>query len=375
MQEVFKIRPNIWHIQDVEGVFFTVLAGEREALVVDSGYGKADHRAFVESLIHMPYLVANSHGHPDHVGGNSQYDTVYVHPADLVMAEKKGSLAADRPVLKPLQEETVYDLGGLHVRVTALPGHTKGTVGFLAEEYRLLIAGDAFNPDMWMFAENHDTLDTLEQTLEKALTLPFDSYLGSHTTKEVPQNFLREALANVRERRVDWYSWEKILGRDTYEIIHQGKYGRSSIRIDEEEALRIQATQERGFYTRLLHGNDDTHFADGATIPPVYQTSAFSHETAQEIADILPKTGGLQLQQDRQSDDPGIRGEDHGSRGRCNVGGVCFGHGGDHSLAYECLVRRGCVHFDDRALRRDNRAVQGACAFRNHSEIRAGERF
>lgn len=144
MQEVFKIRPNIWHIQDVEGVFFTVLAGEREALVVDSGYGKADHRAFVESLIHTPYLVANSHGHPDHVGGNSQYDTVYVHPADLAMAEKKGSLAADRPVLKPLQEETVYDLGGLHVRVTALPGHTKGTVGFLAEEYRLLIAGDAF---------------------------------------------------------------------------------------------------------------------------------------------------------------------------------------------------------------------------------------
>lgn len=289
MQEVFKIRPNIWHIQDVEGVFFTVLAGEREALVVDSGYGKAAHRAFVESLIHMPYLVANSHGHPDHVGGNSQYDTVYVHPADLDMAEKKCSHAADRPVLKPLQEETVYDLGGLHVRVTALPGHTKGTVGFLAEEYRLLIAGDAFNPDMWMFAENHDTLDTLEQTLEKALTLPFDSYLGSHTTKEIPQNFLREALANVRERRVDWHSWEKILGRDTYEIIHQGKYGRSSIRIDEEEALRIQATQERGFYTRLLHGNDDTHFADGATIPPVYQTSAFSHETAQEIADIFAK--------------------------------------------------------------------------------------
>ena len=289
MQEVFKIKPNIWHIQDVEGVFFTVLAGEREALVVDSGYGKADHRAFVESLIHTPYLVANSHGHPDHVGGNSQYDTVYVHPADLDMAKKKGSHAADRPVLKPLQEETVYDLGGLHVRVTALPGHTKGTVGFLAEEYRLLITGDAFNPDMWMFAENHDTLDTLEQTLEKALTLPFDSYLGSHTTKEVPQNFLREALANVRERRVDWYSWEKILGRDTYEITHQGKYGRSSIRIDEEEALRIQATQERGFYTRLLHGNDDIHFADGATIPPVYQTSAFSHETAQEIADIFAK--------------------------------------------------------------------------------------
>ncbi len=289
MQEVFQIRQNVWHVQDAKNVFFTILIGSRQAIVVDSGYGKANHRSFVEQHISTPYVVINSHGHPDHVGGNSQYETVYVDEKDLSMAKKNGSKGKDKPVLLPLPPEASYDLGGLHVKVVSLPGHTKGTVGFLLEEYRLLIAGDAFNPDMWMFAENHDTLDTLEQTLEKALTLPFDTYLGSHTTEEVPQNFLKEALANVRERKVDWTSAENILGKDTYAISHRGRYGVSTIHIEKEEALRIQGEQERGIHTRLLHGADGTHFAGGSTLSPIFQSSAFAHETAQEIADIFAK--------------------------------------------------------------------------------------
>lgn len=289
MHEIFQIRQNVWHVQDAEDVFFTIIKGSRQAIVVDSGYGKADHRKFVEGIVSTPYLVVNTHGHPDHTGGNSQYDEVYVSQADFSMAERNGSKGARVPVLLPLPADAEYDLGGIHVRAVALPGHTKGTVGFLLEEHRLLIAGDAFNPDMWMFAENHDTLDTLEQTLEKALSLPFDTYLGSHTTKEVPQSFLNEALANVRERDIDWTSWQEILGRNTYELRHSGEYGVSRIRIDEEEALRIQAAKEKGFHTRLLHGGDDAGFPGGATLPPISQVSAFSHESAQEIADIFSK--------------------------------------------------------------------------------------
>ncbi|MCM1112947.1 MAG: PLP-dependent transferase [Muribaculum sp.] len=289
MHEIFKIRQNVWHVQDAEDVFFTIITGTRLAIVVDSGYGKADHRTFVEELVSTPYLVINSHGHPDHVGGNGRYDEVFIHPADLDMAKQNASRQEQYPILLPLSGEEEYDLGGIHVKVITLPGHTKGTVGFLLEEHGLLLSGDAFNPDMWMFAENHDTLDTLEKTLEKALSLPFQTYLGSHTTKEVPQPFLNEVLANVRERNIDWTSWQNILGRDTYELCHSGEYGVSRIRIDQEEALRIQATKERGFHTRLLHGAKDAEFPGGATLPPLFQVSAFSHENAQEIADIFSK--------------------------------------------------------------------------------------
>ena len=289
MQEIFQIRKNVWHVQDEKNVFFTLIIGSQKAIVVDSGYGKADHRAFVETHISTPYVVLNSHGHPDHVGGNSQYETVYVDQKDLALAQKNGSKDDLHPRLCVLPPNTAFDLGDLHVKTIPLPGHTKGTVGFLVEEHRLLIAGDAFNPDMWMFAENHDTLDTLEQTLRKALLLPFDTYLGSHSLTEIPQPFLKEALANVREKKIDWLSAQRLLGKDTYAITHQGVYGNSVIHIEKDEALRIQRLQEQGFQTCLVHGAEEVNFGEGATLPPIVQSSAFAHETAEETEAIFAK--------------------------------------------------------------------------------------
>lgn len=243
----------------------------------------------MEQHLKTPYTVVNTHGHPDHTGGNHQYDTVYVHPADLDMARKNGSKDDTHPVLKPLSTEESYDLGGIHVKPVALPGHTKGTVAFLCEEYRLLVAGDAFNPDMWMFADNHDSLETLAKTFKKALSLPFDTYLGAHTTREVPQEFLQDALTNVLTADVNWNSLETILGKDTYEIAYEGSHGRSSIRIEAKEALKLAAQKKRGFQTCLLHGSEKTEFPAGSTLSPVFQSSAFRHDTAQEMADIFAK--------------------------------------------------------------------------------------
>ena len=36
----------------------------------------------MRSLTNLPVLVVNTHGHPDHAGGNGGFDEVYLHPAD-----------------------------------------------------------------------------------------------------------------------------------------------------------------------------------------------------------------------------------------------------------------------------------------------------
>lgn len=72
-----KIRPNIWHIKEDLGVYCTLIIGKSMAILVDTGYGNRNLRAFVEENISTPYLVVNSHGHPDHIGGNHWFDTVY----------------------------------------------------------------------------------------------------------------------------------------------------------------------------------------------------------------------------------------------------------------------------------------------------------
>lgn len=47
------------------------------AVLIDTGYGERNLRAFVEENVTTPYIVVNSHGHPDHIGGNHWFDEVY----------------------------------------------------------------------------------------------------------------------------------------------------------------------------------------------------------------------------------------------------------------------------------------------------------
>lgn len=45
-----------------------MVKGTESAILIDTGYGKRNLRAFVEEHITTPYMVINSHGHPDHIG-------------------------------------------------------------------------------------------------------------------------------------------------------------------------------------------------------------------------------------------------------------------------------------------------------------------
>lgn len=316
MHESFKIRDGIWQVQEAKGVYFTIIQGKDRAIIMDTGYGIADNRGYVEKHVEVPYIVINSHGHPDHTQGNAQFDEVYIHPLDMPAYEtsntaewrtstyerlqqpnglfdggKEAFVKKAPGKMKTLEPNNRYDLGGLTVQVVELPGHTKGAIGLLVEEERLLLAGDAFSQDMWMFADNHDTLETLEKTLTKALSLPFDTYLCGHSIQEIKREFLYEVRNNVRTKAVDWDSYEVILGKEIYKIRYTGKYGTSLIAIPIQEALAIKEEGERGFNTMLLHGTAKRQITDsyGSVLPPIYQTSAYAHENAESIADVFGK--------------------------------------------------------------------------------------
>ena len=72
-----KINEHIWQIAEDKGVYCTLIKGKEMAVLIDTGYGRRNLRAFVEANISTPYIVLNSHGHPDHIGGNHWFDTVY----------------------------------------------------------------------------------------------------------------------------------------------------------------------------------------------------------------------------------------------------------------------------------------------------------
>ena len=151
-----KIYDDIWQIQEEDGVFCTLLKGKEQAILWDTGYGNWNLREFVEKNVTTPYMVINSHGHPDHCLGNHWFDIVYAKKEEwkqiayFTKEERKEPLTYK---LKPMEVGTVMGLGGMTVLVVALEGHTEGSIGLLIKERRMLLAGDAMNNELWLFNE------------------------------------------------------------------------------------------------------------------------------------------------------------------------------------------------------------------------------
>lgn len=77
-----QIFPGVWHTADALGVHFTLLVGNRRALLVDTGYGLEDVHAWVRSVTELPVTVLLTHGHHDHALGARWFEQVMIFPQD-----------------------------------------------------------------------------------------------------------------------------------------------------------------------------------------------------------------------------------------------------------------------------------------------------
>ena len=177
------ITSRVWHLEEDYRDYCTLVLGDKLAILWDTGQGKQDLRAFLEKTLDTPYIVLNSHGHDDHIGGNHRFETVYANRADWYMLASYARMTTGEPPaygVEELNPGMVYDLGGLHARVVSLAGHTRGSVGLLLEEEGLLLAGDALNPTLLMLGRESAPVTVLKETLRQVQDLPFDKFLASH---------------------------------------------------------------------------------------------------------------------------------------------------------------------------------------------------
>ena len=86
-----KVTDQIIRINGLNGLtneFFYLVIGKRKAALIDTGFGLGDLKAFVRTFTDLPIIVLCTHGHLDHIGGNSQFDEVYICPEDMEMARQ-----------------------------------------------------------------------------------------------------------------------------------------------------------------------------------------------------------------------------------------------------------------------------------------------
>lgn len=122
-----------------------------DALVLDPGMGAADpllERVAANGL--RLHLIANSHGHIDHIyddaplmGGSGA--PLAIHPDDAYRLDGRNSYGFELKAVsatRELREGEQLRIGDLIFDVLHLPGHTEGSVCLYEERAGLLLSGD-----------------------------------------------------------------------------------------------------------------------------------------------------------------------------------------------------------------------------------------
>lgn len=149
-----------------------LLVGRDSALLFDTGMGIAPIGEVTNVLSSVPIIVVNSHTHPDHIGGNAEFervagmDTDYTrdHAANGYLNETMRSQVRPDALCRPLPAgmdtlnyavrpfaitRTIADgdsiaLGERTVHVVGAPGHTPDAIVLYDPGMRLLFTGDSF---------------------------------------------------------------------------------------------------------------------------------------------------------------------------------------------------------------------------------------
>ncbi|HBZ40493.1 MAG TPA: hypothetical protein DEO50_01120 [Erysipelotrichaceae bacterium] len=179
-------------ITAVMGEQIYVVVGSKRAMVIDTGMGIGSLKTYLDQLLDLPYFVVNTHGHPDHGGGNGEFDEVYLHPEDFELYASMVSvefrrfdleriLKVSAPVydeamipfmdaLLPLADGMSFDLGDRIITTIHIPGHTRGSVAFYDEKTKSLFSGDTITKtDTWLFQPHCESLTRYGESIKKLL--------------------------------------------------------------------------------------------------------------------------------------------------------------------------------------------------------------
>lgn len=215
-----KISPRITRIKDICDTFFYLVEGDNKACLLDTGDGYGDLKEYIKTLTDKDIFVILTHGHLDHVGGVAYFDDVYMSHKDREVYQlhsdkqyriehnKNNPLCAQTPDelitptvscddFKDLYDGQRFDLGNLHIKMIAVPGHTPGMFCALIEEERYCLFGDACGVFVLLFDDTSSNVSDYLVSLKhlKEFEEDYDYIIRNHGTGQSG----KELLDNVIE--------------------------------------------------------------------------------------------------------------------------------------------------------------------------------
>jgi glyoxylase-like metal-dependent hydrolase (beta-lactamase superfamily II) len=229
-----KIHPKIevleipWEMARTNIIAYLVKGGQNA--MIDTGPSQPSHDNIINIIktfglkISDINKVINTHGHMDHIGGNSVFkangkpefmihkeDAVFIEDPgksfdmffapmfkalgmpDKVEQEKAGYMmgcGAPLKVDRKLQDNDIIDLGGgIELRVVHLPGHTFGSSGYYWEKEGILFSGDSvcgLGTPEGSLPIIYDLVSYIK-SMERLLKMPIKHLLGVHPYRGIDQ--------------------------------------------------------------------------------------------------------------------------------------------------------------------------------------------
>jgi hydroxyacylglutathione hydrolase len=160
-----------------EKPFLYLLFGHERALLLDTGAGRIDIAATVDTLVKawlarngrasIDLVVAHSHAHSDHVAGDSQF---VGRAHTTVVGRDTASVRSFFGIRRWPNDTGVIDLGTRVLDVIPIPGHQPASIAIYDRRTGILLTGDTFYPgrlyvrDTTAFAESIDRLAAFVRT-------------------------------------------------------------------------------------------------------------------------------------------------------------------------------------------------------------------
>lgn len=231
MSDYFTTRlvgEKIWSIDGPANDLMYLVVGRRKAMLVDTGMGIGDLAEVVNSLTSLPVMVVNTHGHPDHAGGNSNFAQIWLSEKDEPIRQRMCSdefrsrdlkavlgennhqyarLAAGLIRSKPFKTHYVlpgeiFDLGDRLFEVMDIPGHTPGSIYLLNAREKILFSGDSIvATPVWLYLDHSLPLKTYHEALKKmgSRSDSFDIIFPGHQPAPLRRQHLYDLIACVEE--------------------------------------------------------------------------------------------------------------------------------------------------------------------------------
>ena len=173
--EAYKFRDNTLCIflpsimKGLGDMWVYLIEGPEKAMLIDTGLGLGDLKGLCEKLVNGKEIICvNTHNHLDHIGGNPQFDKVYINEYDAPHLEeenneefmknnllkedgtpKDGEYDVTRLVpyrhyeVVAVPDGYTFDLGdGYEIELNHLSGHTAGQSAFYDKQTKCLFIGD-----------------------------------------------------------------------------------------------------------------------------------------------------------------------------------------------------------------------------------------